>query len=111
MQKTIYIEYWTKKIPLHISPSTDPEDIWEKNIIHIECEPAWLNQEIVNEDLVWFIDLIPELIEKKLAREKKFDILQIRLSGNERLAIEKLAKKNGYRNVSAYVRARTLQTA
>jgi hypothetical protein len=51
------------------------------------------------------------LIEKKLAREKKFDILQIRLSGNERLAIEKLAKKNGYRNVSAYVRARTLQTA
>jgi hypothetical protein len=47
---------------------------------------------------------------KEVQNEKKENSLLIRLSWREKSKIEDLAKNNWYKNISAYIRAKALQT-
>jgi hypothetical protein len=53
--------------------------------------------------------MIPDLIKMAQDIDKKEDYVRIRLSPKEKWQLELLAKKNWYKNLSAYIRARTLQ--
>jgi hypothetical protein len=103
----MYIPYGTKKIPIYISEPTDPEFKNIKWTIYVECNEAWFHQERAEEDLWRLAEIMPELIDdwKKL---KKNSTLNLRLTSKQRTQLELLASKNWYKNVSAYIRAKTL---
>jgi hypothetical protein len=106
-EQVIYIEYGVKKYPLFIKPVKGDKE-WA---LEVKCEAANLNQHSYVEDIWELIDMIPDLIKMAQEIDKKEDYVRIRLSPKEKWQLEILAKKSGYKNISAYVRARTLQTA
>ena len=107
MINTIYIPYWTRKYPITITKSTDSDFKDIETAIHVECKEAWFNQERDISDLWALIELIPELIKEKRS-EKKKDIINLRITSEEKLKIEYLAKQNWYSNVSSYIRDKAL---
>lgn len=108
MQQIIYIEVGTKKYPLIITPCTDKEDI-EAGAINVRCDVIWLNQWYLKEDLHLLIADLPNMITDIQAEKIKNTNIPVRYSAKERLIVEKLAKKSWYKNISSYIRARTLQ--
>ena len=115
MKQTIYITYENRKCPVIISDEWEWKDKIDKkyNTVLIEC--LWFKQSILAEDLLWFLEDLPDLIKQKKEIEQelnasKNNLLQIRLSWEDKSKIEKLATKNGYKNISAYVRDKALQS-
>ena len=107
MINTIYIPYLSKKYPINITKSIDPDYKDIETAIHVECKEAWLNQERDMSDLWALLELIPELIEER-RKDKKQGIINIRMTSEEKTKIEYLAKQNGYSNVSSYIRDKAL---
>ncbi len=107
MNNTIYIPYWTKKYPIIITKSIDPDFSDIETAIHIECKEAWFNQERDISDLWKLIEIIPELIEEK-RNERKKGIINLRITSEEKKKIEYLAKQSWYNNISSYIRAKSL---
>ena len=107
MENTIYIQYGTRKYPILITKPQDPDFRDIETAIHVECMEAWFSQEWDIWDLWKLIELIPELIEERRARKKQ-NIINLRISSDEKVQIEELAKQNWYRNISSYIRAKAL---
>jgi hypothetical protein len=110
-QQVIHIEYWTKKYPLIITSTTDPEFKNDEWVIHVRCDAANLNQEYCTEDLMWLIENLPDYIKDAQEIGKKENFIKIRVSPKEKWKLETLAKSNWYKNISSYIRAKALQTA
>jgi len=83
------------------------------NITHISCPAAWIDQDFDNEDIPDFLMDLPDLIleteEDKKKEKSEVEILRLRVSKHEKLEIKKLSLKNGYKNVSSYIRDLALQ--
>jgi hypothetical protein len=105
---TIYIPYWNKKVPVHISEPIDPDFKDLPEAIYVECEEAWFYQERDITDIWLLTEIIPELIERQ-KKIKKESVLNLRLSYEDKNRLEILAKENGYKNISSYARSRILQ--
>lgn len=103
MKNIIYIPYWTNKYPLYITKSTDPEDEWNDNIVHLECKEAWLDQDYLLEDLWALLEVIPDLIKEQKEKRKK-DVINLRITREEKDKIETLANMKWYKNISSYIR-------
>lgn len=108
MNNTIYIPYLTKKYPVIISKPKDPDYANIETAIYVECKEAEFSQERDLTDLWNLLELLPELIKEK-KQEKKQDIINIRITRDEKNKIESLAKKNWYNNISSYIRTKVLQ--
>lgn len=108
MNNTIYIEYLNKKYPVNISKPKDPDFADIETAIFVECKEAWFAQERDLSDLWKLLELLPELIAEKKAERKK-DIINLRITREEKSKIEALAKMKWYKNISSYIRERALQ--
>ena len=106
MSQTIYIEVWTKKYPLVITPCTELKDI-EAGAIHVVCEATNINQDYLKEDLALLLEDLPEMIKDSLSEKKGVNI-PIRFSSREKLIVEEKAKQNWFKNISSFIRAKVL---
>jgi hypothetical protein len=75
----------------------------------VKCEEAELDQEYLEEDLHLLIKDLPWMIEHFQQKRKNWSIT-IRMNPEDKIKIERLAKLNWFWNISAYIRARTLQS-
>ena len=117
MRQTIYITYKNKKCPVIISDEWEGKDEIDKeyNTILLECKEWNFRQAIPVEDLPWFLEDMGNIIDikKEIDEELKADktqVFQMRLSNSDKLTIEEKAKQNWYKNISAYIRDRALQS-
>ena len=109
MNQTIYIPYGTKKYPLIITKAEHPDLINEPWAIRVKCKIANLDQYYDMEDLWDLIAMLPEIIEEQKSLKRQ-DFLKIRITWQEKMRVEQLASQNGYKNISAYVRDKALQS-
>jgi hypothetical protein len=107
MENIIYIQHWTRKYPVIISKTMDPELSDMKTTINVECKEAWFNQVRDITDLTWLIEYLPELIEERRQRKKQ-NTINLRITSEEKAKIEALAKQNWYSSVSSYIRDKAL---
>jgi len=72
----------------------------------VECPSAWISQVFDNEDLPELLLHLPDYILEKEAESKndKPTVIRIRVLTSEKNAIKRLAVKNGYRNMSSYLK-------
>ena len=76
-----------------------------KNFTHVECREAAIDQEFANKDIPELLALLPEHIKAEQEYRARQDaILRFRVTGKEKLAIEKKASTAGFPNVSSYLR-------
>lgn len=107
MKNIIYIPYLTKKVPVIITNVTDPDYKDMETAVNIECKEAWFNQVRDLTDLWELLELLPDLIAEK-KKEKKENIINLRITTEEKIQIEKLAKDNWYKNISSFIRDKVL---
>lgn len=82
----------------------------DEKVFWVECPAAGVAQEFYPEDLAEFLEDLPQWIKEYEAEERRKRNVQIlfRVQPQEKLEIEKRAKKQGYSNVSGYLRDRAL---
>jgi seryl-tRNA synthetase len=88
-----------KKYPyyLNLVPKT--------NKIKFKCEAAKINQELLQEDIGKLLLDLPQIILEELEFEEKQDqTIRFRVSISDKKKIMKNAFKNGYNNISGYLR-------
>lgn len=78
-------------------------------VTHVTCDAAKIDQEFLNEDIPALLSDLPNLILSEKKYQKKQDaVIRLRVSGKEKLAIQRKAQKQGFSSVSAYIRERAL---
>ncbi|MBU0505537.1 MAG: hypothetical protein ABII18_05090 [bacterium] len=82
-----------------------------KKVTHVKCVDANIDQEFLNEDIAAFLIDLPELIlaEKKYKNEQT-EVIRFRVSPEDKKAIEKKALKQGFNNVSSFLRRLALES-
>ena len=77
-----------------------------ETLTQVECSSAWISQVFENEDLPELLLNLPDyILEKEAEKQKeKTTFIQIRVSVSEKNAIKKRALKQGYKNVSGYLK-------
>jgi hypothetical protein len=68
--------------------------------VHVKCEEAELDQEYLEEDLHLLIKDLPWMIEHFQQKRKNWSIT-IRMSPEDKVKIERLAKLNWFWNLSS----------
>ena len=105
-EKTYYIPIGVKKFPLIIT-YTGKMDEDNGEIIHILCDWAGLNQNYLKEDIPTLLEDIEELIISEQSENKNTHI-NIRIRPSDKKKIEENALKNGYKNVSEFIKDRCI---
>lgn len=76
-----------------------------ENAIYFECKAARLSQVFDVRDLPELFLYLPEYILDEAGRRKEGkDIVRFRVTSAEKTEIAKKAQKNGFKNVSSYLR-------
>lgn len=77
-----------------------------KKLAHFLCEEANIEQKFALDEIPELLQLLPEHIrEEQKYRVRQDSVLRFRVSGKEKLEIEKRAKEKGFKNISSYLRA------
>jgi hypothetical protein len=81
-----------------------------RKITLVKCEDANIDQEFLNEDIATFLIDLPELIlaEKKY-RSEQTEVIRFRVSPEDKRTIEQKALKQGFSNVSTFLRRLALE--
>lgn len=81
----------------------------DKEVTFVECEDANIAQEFLNEDIPNLLIDLPHLVlaEKKY-RADQSEVIRFRINARDKKNIEKRALKEGYKNVSSFLRALAL---
>ena len=76
-----------------------------KDTTFVECEPANIAQEFLNEDIPALLNDLPNLIlsEKKYSKQQS-EMIRFRVSPEDKKRIEKTALKKGYASLSGFLR-------
>ena len=97
-----YIEVGNKKYSYFIEPIDD-------ETIKVVCKSAKLEQEFLNEDLVWLLKDLPNLIKAEQEyKEKKEIFVRFRVSKKEKLVLQENAKKSNFNSLSAFIKDKVL---
>lgn len=97
-----YIEVDNKKYSYFIEPINN-------EVSKIICKAAKIEQEFLNEDLVWLLKDLPNLIKaEKEHKEKKENFIRFRVFQKEKLLLQEKAKKLGFKTMSAFIKDRIL---
>lgn len=73
--------------------------------IHIVVKSAKINQSFLPEDVPNLILDLPNLIlSEQDYKEKQNEVIRFRISGKEKIKIEKKALEKGYHSISKYLR-------
>ncbi len=79
--------------------------IHKTNKIKFKCEAAKINQEFLKEDIGKLLLDLPQIILEELEFEEKQDqTIRFRVSVSDKKKIMQNAFKNGYNNISGYLR-------
>ncbi|MFH1533946.1 MAG: hypothetical protein ABID64_03370 [Nitrospirota bacterium] len=85
-------------------PYTISESEYE-NAVFFECKAARLSQVFDVRDLPELFLYLPEYILDEIGRRKEEkDVIRFRVTTTEKTEIAKKAQKNGFKNVSSYLR-------
>lgn len=94
-----YIVVNNKSYPYSISPSDD------KEMPYFKCKAARINQKFLLEDIPALLIDLPEMILDEIEyRAKQKDVIRFRVTQEDKNIIAKKAQKNGFKNVSSYLR-------
>jgi len=97
-----YIEVDNKKYSYFIEPVDNESS-------RIICKSAKIEQEFLNEDLVWLLKDLPNLIKaEKEYKEKKESFVRFRVSRKEKLLLQEKAKKSGFKTLSSFIKTKIL---
>ncbi len=88
-----------KKYSYYLNP------ILGTNRVKVKCEVAKINQEFLKEDIGDLLVDLPEMILEEIDFEGKQDqTIRFRVSSTDKKKIMQNAVKNGYNNISGYLR-------
>ena len=77
----------------------------KRGVTHIICESAGIDQDFLNEDVpALLLDLPNLIISEQEYKKAQSAIVQFRLKPEEKKRLEQEAVKNGFANISAYLR-------
>ena len=97
-----YIEVDNKKYSYFIEPL-------DNEVSKIICKFAKIEQEFLNEDLVWLLkDLLNLIKAEKEHKEKKENFVRFRVSRKEKLLLQEKAKNSGFKTLSAFIKDKIL---
>lgn len=81
-----------------------------KKEVFFECKAANISQRFAVQDIVPLLIDLPEIIETIRDFSNEYtSMVRLRVSGEEKKKIQQNARKNGYKTVSAFVRAIALK--
>lgn len=73
------------------------------------CQDAGINQEFLNQDIPQLLIDLPEMIKaNKEYADSKSTVIRFRISVEDKQEIESKAIKEGYSNISSYLRDKAL---
>lgn len=76
-----------------------------KKVTRVECKDLNIDQEFLNEDIpALLLDLPNLIIAEKDYKKHQEEIIRFRISPEDKKLIEAKAIKNGYTNVSSFLR-------
>ena len=76
-----------------------------KKWVFFECPTGGISQRFLAEDIMALLIDLPELILSEIDyKRKQEEVIRFRISSEQKNTIEKNAIKNGYNNVSAFIR-------
>jgi len=90
--------------------------IWDKNYFYtieevdskvskIYCPSAKIEQEFLNEDILYLLKDLPNLIKsEEKYKEKKDSVVRFRISWMEKVRLQKKVKESWYSTVSAFIK-------
>ena len=97
-----FVKLWNKHYGYTIVPI-------DHQVSKIECKSAALHQEFLNEDLIWLLKDLPELIKAEQQHQAKQDsVIRFRLSSLEKAKLQQKLKTSWFKTVSAYIRDKIL---
>ncbi len=97
-----YIEVDNKKYSYFIEPV-------DNEVSKIICKSAKIEQEFLNEDLVWLLKDLPNLIKSEQEyKEKKENFVRFRVSRKEKLLLQEKAKNSGFKTLSSFIKNKLL---
>ena len=97
-----YIEVDNKKYSYFIEPV-------DNEVSKIICKSAKIEQEFLNEDLVWLLKDLPSLIKAEQEyKDKKENFVRFRVSRKEKLLLQEKAKNSGFKILSAFIKDKIL---
>ena len=101
MKKNLSVNVKNQNYPFSITQKI----IEEEKLFFLHCPEAQVSQYFDTEDLVSIMNDLPELIIDEQARQRKIadQRVQFRVSGEEKIIIEKKASKEG-KTISEYIR-------
>ena len=97
-QTVHYIAVKNKKYPYTL-------ELKQGGVTRVICDAAGIDQDFLNEDIPELLLSLPELIISEQEYNKKTVTVQFRISPDKKKELEKKALKEGYPNLSAYLRA------
>ena len=97
-----YIEVNSKKYSYFIEPI-------DNEVSLIICKSAKIKQEFLNEDLVWLLKDLPNLIiSEQEHKEKKENFIKFRVSRKEKLFLQEKVQKSEFKTLSAFIKDKVL---
>ncbi len=97
-----YIEVDNKKYSYFI-------ELVDNKSSKIICKSAKIEQEFLNEDLVWLLKDLPNLIKSEREyKEKKENFVRFRVSIKEKLLLQEKAKNSGFKTLSSFIKNKLL---
>ena len=73
--------------------------------VYFECEAAGIAQEFLAQDIPNLLMELPDLILSEIEFNKTYNqMIRFRITSDEKRQIQKNAIKNGYNNISAFIR-------
>jgi len=102
MKITNYIEVANKKYSYFIEPIDGATS-------NITCKEANLHQEFLNEDIVFLLKDLPNLIlAEKKDKEKSDSIIRFRVTSLEKLRLKEKVKKSWHKTISWFIKEKVL---
>ena len=97
-----FIKIWSKNYSYSI------EEI-DSEVSKITCLSAKLDQEFLNEDIVWLLKDLPSLIKSEQNHlDKQDSVVRFRVSAIEKIKLQEKVKKSWYKTISAFIKDKIL---